>query len=340
MELFVDSADPLDVKASIDLGAIEGITTTPTFMKRMGITDIDGAIIELSHLTNQLHIEALGETWEDIVSEAERQADLSGLGCPVVAKVPITREGLRATNHLVSNGYKVNVHLVYTLNQAYMAAAAGASYICPLVGRLHDQGHDSFELISQIVEMIDRYGYDSKVMVSSVRHPEHVRQSILHGAHACTVPWAVMRGLSDNVLTTLGVEQFVTDTRLITWTANQLTRGANPVVSVGSSLSEAAVEMTKSGLGAVTVVADGGELVGIVTDGDIRRGLDRKNLAAEKVESVMTEDPVTIEGDSLLADAVAIMRKRKFDNLVVVDGGGRPVGMLDIQDLLDKGLFS
>src|SRR6185503_10491394 len=119
-------------------------------------------------------------------------------------------------NLLRKKGLLVNVHLVYTLQQAYMAMHSGATYVCPLVGRLQDQGHDALALVEQCVDAVDRYGYDTKIMFSSVRHNEHVRNAINIGVHTITVPLKVLKSLTENNFTTVGTDQFLRDTRLMT----------------------------------------------------------------------------------------------------------------------------
>jgi TalC/MipB family fructose-6-phosphate aldolase len=294
--------------------------------------------VELSEVANQLHVEALGEACSEIIAEAERLSGLPGLARKPVFKIPVTNEGLKAACRLVQGGHKTNIHLVYTLSQAYLAAASGASYICPLVGRLHDQGHDSFAMIEQVVNMVERYRYPAKVMVSSVRHPDHVRMAILCGAHAITIPWKVLRILSDNVLTGRGISDFSVHTRLTTYTVRQFIRPENPVVTEDATVAEAAIEMTKSKLGAVSVVNGEGRLIGILTDGDLRRAIDRKDLAHEKAVRLMSENPKCVAEETLLQDAVELLRQARVDNLVVVDDQAKPVGMIDVQDLLRDGL--
>ncbi len=126
MELYLDSVDFEEIEQAFELGFLTGLTTTPTFMHRHGITDVDGAIVKLSGMVPELQVEALGNTHDEIVSEAERLLTLPLENEPVF-KVPISQEGVRACNTLTKRGHRVNVHLIYTLNQAYMAMAAGAA---------------------------------------------------------------------------------------------------------------------------------------------------------------------------------------------------------------------
>ena len=340
MDLYLDSVDFKEIEAAFDYGFVKGLTTTPTFMHRHGITDIDAAIVKLSGMVPELQVEALGETPEAILAEAERLLSLP-LEREPVFKVPISNEGVKACKRLTDKGHRVNVHLIYTLNQAYMAMEAGAAFICPLAGRMQDQGHDAIQLFDQCVEVIERHGYSSKVMFSSVRHPEHVRQALLVGAHVCTMPFSVMRNLCENTLTALGTAQFREHTTLMTTRVRDVIRPANPVCGADETLSSAMVKMTESRLGTVTIVDASGAVAGIFTDGDLRRKLQsqgRQTLDKTLEQIGFSKKPVTVERDSLLNDAVKLFKQHEVDSIIVVDGR-EPIGVLDVQDLIKLGLL-
>jgi TalC/MipB family fructose-6-phosphate aldolase len=340
MDLYLDSVDFAEIEAALGFGFVKGLTTTPTFMHRHGITDIDGAIVKLSGMVPELQVEALGETPDAILAEADRIMGLPLQREPVF-KVPISNAGVTACHRLTAKGHRVNVHLIYTLNQAYMALEAGAAFVCPLAGRLQDQGHDAIRLYEQCVEVIDRYGYDSKVMFSSVRYPEHVRQAMLAGVHVCTMPFKVMQSLCENTLTTLGTAQFREHTALMTMRVDQLIRPENPVCEASETVAAAMVRMTESRLGAVTIVDADGAVAGIFTDGDLRRKLQsggREVLDKPLAEVGFTRNPVTVSRASLLDDAVKLIKQHEVDSIVVVDDTA-PCGVLDIQDLVKLGLL-
>lgn len=339
MDLYLDSADFREIEAAFKLGFLKGLTTTPTFMHRHGITDIDGAIVKLSGMVPELQVEALGESHDEIVTEAHRLLTLPLKREPVF-KIPVSLEGLRACKTLTDEGHRVNIHLVYTLNQAYMAMAAGAAFVCPLAGRLQDQGHDALTLFEECVELVDRYGYPSKIMFSSVRYPDHVRQAALLGVHVCTVPWSVMQRLCDNALTQAGTEQFFEHTRLMTVKVKSVLRENPGTCRTSHTVTEALVKMTASRLGAVILVTDDGRLAGIFTDGDIRRRLQEKGegIMGQTLDAVgFTRDPISVNADALLYEAVKIFKERQIDNIVVLENN-LPVGILDIQDLVKLGL--
>lgn len=339
MELFLDSVNFEEIEEAIKLGTLTGLTTTPTFMFRHGIKDIDGAIVKLSGMVPSLHIEALGKNVDEIKAEVDRIMKLPLKKNPVF-KIPVSNHGISACRRLVDDGHEVNIHLVYTLSQAYMALEAGATYVCPLVGRLHDQGHDAMALIEQSVKVVDCYNYKTKIMVSSVRHPEHVRQGLLLGAHACTIPWHVMKMLSQNTLTTVGAEQFLEHTRLMTVKAREVIRKENPVCKLSDSIPDAITQMTESRLGAVSVVDKDNKLVGIFTDGDIRRKLQEHgaDFVNKKMSDFSYGKPITVAAEALLSDAVEIFSTHEYDNIIVVENNV-PIGMIDVQDFVKMNLL-
>ena len=334
MELYLDSANLKEIEEAFKLGFLNGLTTTPTFMQREGIQNIDETIVKLSKIVPVLQIEALGDTAEDILKEAKRQLKLGLNPKKTVFKIPVSLEGVRACKLLRDNGLLVNVHLVYTLQQAYMAMQAGATYVCPLVGRLQDQGHDALALVEQIVDAVEYYGYDTKVMFSSVRTTEHVRNAINIGVHTITVPLKILKSLTENHFTTIGTEQFITDTRLMTVKVKDAINGINPIVKPETKLSDAIVKMTEFGFGCVTIVNKDGSVKGVFTDGDLRRQLSKggKDLLNKKMGDFTYSTPISIEADVLLNEAAGLFKKTNVDTLLVTSKG-KPVGMLDIQDL-------
>lgn len=334
MELYLDSANLKEIEEGFKLGFLNGLTTTPTFMQKEGITDIDGTIIKLSKLVPVLQIEALGSTAEEVLAEAERQINLGLNPEKTVFKIPVSLEGVRACKLLRNKGYLVNVHLVYTLQQAYMAMQAGATYVCPLVGRLQDQGHDALALVQQIVDAVDIYGYDTKVMFSSVRTTEHVRNAINIGVHTITVPLKILKQLTENNFTTVGTDQFIKDTRLMMVKVKEAINGINPIVSEDTNLTDAIIKLTEFNFGAITVVRNDGSIKGVFTDGSLRKLLGEKgrDVLSKKLNELEYREPITIEGNLLLNEANTLFKKTNVDTIVVTDNG-KPVGMLDIQDL-------
>jgi TalC/MipB family fructose-6-phosphate aldolase len=341
LDLYLDSVDFKEIEAAFRLGFVKALTTTPTFMHRHGITDVQAAIVKLSGMVPDLQVEALGRTHDEIVAAADQLLALP-LAKEPVFKVPVSLESLRACHTLTKRGHRVNVHLVYSLNQAYLAMEAGAAFVCPLAGRMHDQGQDANRLFEQIAEVKTRHGYPTKIMYSSVRHPEHVRTALLVGADVCTVPWSVLQRLCDNALTSVGADQFFEHTTLMTVRVRDaMGSGGKAICSVNEPVSQALVRMTETRLGAVALVNAQGQLAGIFTDGDLRRDLQSDGpaiLGRPLAQIGFSKSPLTISADALLYQAAKMFQDHKVDNVVVVEAD-RPVGLLDVQDLVRMGLL-
>jgi len=335
MELYLDSTNMQEIEEAFQLGFLSGLTTTPTFMHRDGITDIDNTIVKLSKIVPVLQVEAMGENADTIIKEAHRLLKLGLDKSKTVFKIPISLEGAKACKKLIDEGLLVNLHLVYTVQQAYIAFSAGATYVCPLVGRLQDQGHDALSLIDQCVKAVNKYNYNTKIMFSSVRHPEHVRNAINLGVHACTIPWKVMKELTKSHLTDIGTQQFFEHTKLMTLKVKEVIRPERGTIDKSKTILDALVEMTRTRLGAVTIVDDKLKIMGVFTDGDLRRLLesDGEGVLHKKLSELKSKTPITIDANESLYESSKIFKEKKIDNIIVTENGV-PVGILDIQDLI------
>lgn len=335
MELFLDSIKFEEVQEANDLGFLTGLTTTPTFMQREGITDVDSVILRLSKMTNILMVESLGNSAEEIIAESERLLSLGLNKDTTVFKIPISLKGAKACKILTDKGLKVNLHLIYTLQQAYVAYCAGATYICPLVGRLQDQGHDALDLVEQCVTAAERYNYKTKVMFSSVRSLEHVRNAINLGAHACTVPWNVLKQLCQNHFTELGIRQFVEHTEMSNIKASDLVKTDEVFLNSNASVLDALIQMTKSKTGACIILDEKKEIYRVFTDGDLRRMIKsgQDNLINKKFTELESNSPVSVELNASLNEITNLFKAKEVDNIVVIDNE-KPIGIIDIQDVL------
>ncbi len=335
MELFLDSIKFNEVQEANDLGFLTGLTTTPTFMQREGVTDVDSVILQLAKMTKILMVESLGNNAAEIVKEAERLLSLGLNKETTVFKIPITLEGAKACKILTDRGLKVNLHLIYTLQQAYVAYCAGATYICPLVGRLQDQGHDALDLVDQCVTAAERYGYKTKVMFSSVRNLEHVRNAINLGAHACTVPWNVLKQLCQNHFTELGIRQFVEHTEMSNIRASDLVKTDDVFLNCNSTVLDALIQMTKSKTGATIITNDQGNIYRVFTDGDLRRLVEhgQNNIVSKKFTELEQNSPISVQLNASLPEITNLFKTKEVDNIVVAEGN-KPIGIIDIQDVL------
>ncbi len=332
MEIYLDSVNLEEIKTASKLGYLTGLTTTPTFMVKEGIEDVDAQILKIAKYVNILQVEALGDTAEEIIKEANRLINLGLSKEKTVFKIPISLEGTRACKMLVDQGLQVNLHLVYTLQQAYMAFAAGATYVCPLVGRLQDEGHDALGLVQQCVDITKRYNYKSKIMFSSVRNVEHVKNALTVGAHTITVPWKIMQKLTQNHFTQIGTDQFIDDTKALMNKVSDVAISENVTIPSSATITDALFLMTKSKLGAVAVINEDKSFRRLFTDGDLRRLIydQREDIKTLTFDSMDNKTPISISLDRSLYDARKIFHANNVDTLVVMDGENF-FGLIDIQ---------
>ena len=208
MQFFIDTANLGEIRTAMDMGLVDGVTTNPSLMAREAADwrDIAGEICRL--VPGPVSLEVIALDAEGMVAEAR---DLMQYGPNVVVKVPMTAEGLKAVRILRSMDIDTNVTLVFSAAQALLAAKAGAAYISPFLGRLDDVGQDGMELVRQILTIFDNYGFATRVIAASVRHPLHVLDAALAGAHIATVPYKILTQLLGHPLTDKGIAAFLTD---------------------------------------------------------------------------------------------------------------------------------
>jgi transaldolase len=208
MKLFLDTANLQEIREVARWGILDGVTTNPTLCSKENVP-FEKLIKEICSLVSgPVSVECVSTKVEDIVPEALK---LNKLASNVAIKIPVNIEGLKATKILSSEGIKVNMTLVFSPSQALLAAKAGATFVSPFIGRLDDISHHGMALVEQIVTIFDNYNLEAEVIVASVRHPGHVVEAALLGAHIATVPYSVMEKLVRHPLTDIGIERFLQD---------------------------------------------------------------------------------------------------------------------------------
>ncbi len=208
MQLFLDTANVKEIEEISSLGVISGLTTNPSLLAKERV-EIEQVIDDILALVNgPISLEVLSERADDMVIEARK---LAGIHKNIVVKIPMTVEGLKAVKVLASEGIATNVTLIFSANQALLAALAGATYVSPFAGRLDDVGQDGMALVEEIVEIFELHGIGTKVIAASIRHPQHVTQAAQAGAHIATVPAGVVRQMVGHPLTDKGIERFMAD---------------------------------------------------------------------------------------------------------------------------------
>ena len=208
MKFFIDTANIEEIKKANELGMVDGVTTNPSLVAKEG-REFTGLIKEICGLVDgPVNAEVVSVDAEGMVREAK---ELAAIADNIVIKVPLIEEGLKATKLLAGEGIKTNVTLCFSPVQALMAAKAGAAYISPFVGRLDDISHIGMELVEQILTIYNAYGFETEVIVASIRNPVHVLDSALMGADIATIPFKVIQQLIKHPLTDIGLENFLAD---------------------------------------------------------------------------------------------------------------------------------
>lgn len=208
MKFFLDTANVEAIRAINELGLVDGVTTNPTIISREG-RDFETVIKEICNIIDgPVSAEVTGLTADEMVSEARVLAKWHE---NVVVKIPMTTEGLKATNILSKEGIKTNVTLIFTVSQGLMAMKAGATYISPFIGRLEDIGTDPYQLIEDLCEIIDLYGYQSEIISASIRNAAHVEAVAKLGSHIATIPENIFEKMTKHPLTENGIKQFMED---------------------------------------------------------------------------------------------------------------------------------
>jgi transaldolase len=208
MKFFIDTADMKEIKEAAAMGLVDGVTTNPSLVAKTG-RKFREVLLEICDVVKgPISAEVISTHYDEIMREAR---ELAGLRPNIVVKIPLIPEGLKAVRSCTDEGIKTNVTLCFSATQALLAAKAGATYISPFVGRLDDISTDGMELISDIIEIYDNYGFETEVLVASVRHPMHVHQAARLGAHVATCPFSVLLQLAKHPLTDIGLSKFLDD---------------------------------------------------------------------------------------------------------------------------------
>jgi transaldolase len=208
MQLFLDTASVTEIRTMWEIGILDGVTTNPTLVAKEG-RKFEDVLREICALgVPSVSAEVVATDTDGMLREGRH---LRGIHPSIYVKVPMTPAGLQATKVLAQEGTRVNMTLIFSANQALLAAKVGAAYASPFIGRLDDQGQVGMELIRDILEIYRRYSYPTKVLVASVRHPIHVLEAAKLGADIATMPFAVMEKLAQHPLTDLGLARFLKD---------------------------------------------------------------------------------------------------------------------------------
>lgn len=216
MKFFIDTANLDQIREANDLGVLDGVTTNPSLMAKEGIkgeAKIKQHYIDICNIVNgDVSAEVIATDFEGMIREGKELADLHP---QIVVKIPCIKDGIKAIKYLTDNGIRTNCTLVFSVGQALLAAKAGATYVSPFVGRLDDISTDGVELIRQIVDIYNYYGYETEVLAASIRDTIHIIQCLQAGADVATCPLDAILGLLKHPLTDIGLEKFLADYKKI-----------------------------------------------------------------------------------------------------------------------------
>lgn len=221
MKFFIDTADLEEIRQANAMGVLDGVTTNPSLVKKAGGVDFHEHIYSICEMVEgDVSAEVVAVTYDGILDEAR---ELAAIHKNVVVKVPLIEAGIKAIKTLGTEGIRVNCTLCFSPAQALLVAKVGAAYVSPFIGRLDDISHDGMDLIRSILQIYDNYGFETQVLAASIRHPLHVVEAALAGAHVATMPFSVIKKLVSHPLTDIGLESFLADWRAYETAAKEST---------------------------------------------------------------------------------------------------------------------
>lgn len=215
MKFFIDTANVEQIKKAYKIGILSGVTTNPSLVAKEGvkfedrIAEILREVPKVESVSAEVTPDAL--TAEEMIEQANELIKINNYDKNITIKLPMTLEGLEACRYLADKGVKTNVTLIFTVNQALLAARAGATYVSPFLGRLDDISEDGVQLVAKVAELFRIHNLEAQIIAASVRHPDHVTRVAMAGAHIATVPFAVIEQISKHPLTDQGMEKFAAD---------------------------------------------------------------------------------------------------------------------------------
>ena len=208
MKIFIDTANVEEIREVAKMGYISGVTTNPSLITREG-RDFKEVVTEITEIVDgPVSAEVISLKADEMIAEA---MELSKIHSNIVIKLPITRDGLEACRHLVDRGIKTNLTLIFSANQALLAARAGATYVSPFLGRLDDTGVNGIDLIKEISEIFKVHNIESEIIAASIRNPYHAKEAAKAGAHIGTIPYSVLCKMLEHPLTDAGIAKFLAD---------------------------------------------------------------------------------------------------------------------------------
>jgi len=335
MKIFLDTIDLNEIRKYNDILNISGVTTNPNLARRFGMSDDIEMVREIAKVigkTKEIHVEAFGDNFKEIVKNSERiKKNCSNLN--LVFKIPFSEEGVKAAKFLKKNKYSTNLHLIFSVGQAIISSSVDSNYICPLVGRLDDIGHNAVDNLGKIISSYKLHNSKTLVMASSIRNLNHVIDCYKIGVDAITIPMKVVKEMFNHPLTDTGFTLFKKDLNQMRSISN-INFDKKLIVDFNKTIFETLVTLQKQ-KGAAVAVSKNNKLAGIFTIGDLNRLIKGKKKFNynDKIGNFITKKPFSVDITDKVEDVTELVKKYNLGQFVVLDQN-KVLGILDVKDIV------
>lgn len=335
MKIFLDTIDLNEIRKYNDILNISGVTTNPNLARRFGMSDDIEMVREIAKVigkTKEIHVEAFGDNFKEIVKNSERiKKNCSNLN--LVFKIPFSEEGVKAAKFLKKNKYSTNLHLIFSVGQAIISSSVDSNYICPLVGRLDDIGHNAVDNLGKIISSYKLHNSKTLVMASSIRNLNHVIDCYKIGVDAITIPMKVVKEMFNHPLTDTGFTLFKKDLNQMRSISN-INFDKKLIVDFNKTIFETLVTLQKQ-KGAAVAVSKNNKLAGIFTIGDLNRLIKGKKKFNynDKIGNFITKKPFSVDITDKVEDVTKLVKKYNLGQFVVLDQN-KVLGILDVKDIV------
>ncbi len=335
MKIFLDTIDLDEIKKYNDIFNIAGITTNPNLARRFGMSDDIEMVEKIGDIIGkkkEIHVEGFGDNFDEIIKNCQRiKKKCSNFN--LVFKIPFSEEGVKAAKYLRKNGYSTNLHLIFSQGQAIISSSINSDYICPLIGRLDDIGHNAIENLNNIITSFKKNESKTQVMGSSVRNLNHVIDCYRIGVDAITIPIKVIKEMFNHPLTDTGYMLFKKDLSQMKQISS-ISYNKNLLVDANISLFDTLVILQKY-KGAAVAVTNKNKLVGIFTTGDLNRLIKRKVKFNynDKIKNFISKKPYSVDISDKVEVVTNLVKKYNLGQFVVLDQD-KVLGILDVKDIV------
>lgn len=335
MKIFLDTIDLNEIKKYSEILNVAGVTTNPNLARRFDMSDDIEIVREIGKILGsekEIHIEAFGENAKEIINNSQRiKKNCSKFN--LIFKIPFSEEGVKAAKFLAKKKYLTNLHLIFSLSQAIIAASINSHYICPLIGRLDDIGHNAIYNLRKIIASYKIHNCKTLIMGSSIRNLNHVIECYKIGVDAVTIPMKVVKEMFNHPLTDTAFLQFKKDLNQMRQISS-INFNKNLLVDINQTLLETLVTLQKYKGGAVAVCKNN-QLAGIFTTGDLNRLIERKKKFNynDTMVNFISKKPFSVDISDKVGVVTNLVKKYNLGQFVVLDQE-KVLGILDVKDIL------